>query len=160
VEQTLDNIIDRQHRIIQFGIAGIAALVGFAESRGDRTVAMVVYGVVPVAISALLRLWFGEIDRLRDLEANTKEDADGNRLRAIVCDELRRAGRIHTAVQSFSLFASLLAGVLAVRDLRGIEAPEGTYDPIWVVVFAVYWVAAVGLVVWTAVGVRRPKTGG
>ena len=146
MDQTFNNIVDRQHRLVQFGVAGIAALIAFAESRGDRTVAIVVYGLVPVAIASLLTLWLGEIQRLQDIEALAQHVPNGGQLQPIVSGELRRVSSILPAVQVVSLLASLLAGLLAFRDLRGIEGRVETYDPIWMLMFAAYWIGAVAFV--------------
>jgi hypothetical protein len=113
----LNGILDRQQRLIQLGIFGIAAIVGFAESRADRTVAISMYLLIPVAAAALGSMWFQEIERLRDIaDLSSKESGSPG----LFGKEVDRALRLIKPLQIGVLLACGLAAALSWREIDGV----------------------------------------
>ncbi len=159
--ENLNAVIDRQQRLIQVGVFGTAALVGFAESRGDRTVAIIVYLLVPVAAATVAALWQREVDRLADAtvanDAATSFGVDADPWKK----ELERARRFSETV-TIGVFAStLLSGFLIWREIRGIEPGLYTYEwriwsivaALWVIISATVWISA-GRIIFGALRTR------
>ncbi len=64
--------LGRQQQIVQFGVAAIAALIAFAETRGDAFVGALMFNLVPLAALTLLVLWHTDSRRILDLFVDQK----------------------------------------------------------------------------------------
>jgi hypothetical protein len=133
MDDFLSRLVERQHRLVQVGVFGIAALIGFAESRADASIAALVYAMVPLAAAALVSLWAAELNRIE--EALDRGDDDDRA--AVLRPESRRMARTFGALALIGLLLSILALALGLRDLLGIEGREG-HDSRWVIAFVAY----------------------
>jgi hypothetical protein len=154
----LNSIVDRQQRLIQVGVFGTAALVGFAESRADRTVAIIVYLLVPVAAASLASMWLREVSRLRDAVAAAEDTHGSTTRRDPWRNELTRAAGLTRVVEIAAASATLISGFLIWREIRGIEDGVGTYDPLVATFVGIAWASAsigVWIVAWSSL--RGPE---
>lgn len=126
-------IAERHLRLVQPAVAALALLLAFAETRGDSLVAILMYGLVPVAAAAILTSWIEEADRMRGEMLAAGDRGDKNLEPA---DELRRSRKQLFWIWLTLEAATILALVLALHELDIAEvsgnAPTADFDdPEW-----------------------------
>jgi hypothetical protein len=108
-QQMVSEAVKRQHEIVRLAVVALAALIAFAETRGDPLVAVTIYGLVPGAATLLLALWMGEADSVRDICAAAADKATAD-VKHIFENELRRT-------RDLSMYVALsfaAAGIVAL----------------------------------------------
>lgn len=127
--ELLDRAVERQHRMLQLSLGGLALLIAFAEQRGDSVVAIWIYGFVVVAATGLLGLWIGEAGRIQDVVRHAKAHGarpDGEYPHAELIDgELRRIRDLLAWAWLGLEGAALAAILLGYHELDLGEATAG-----------------------------------